>query len=195
MDQKLMDFFNSLDRAMFLDEEYKEYAHHDRALPIGHAQTISQPSLVLNMTDQLQLDKEHKVLEIGTGSGYQTVFLAEFAKTVYTIERIKELSCKAQNRLSALGYENIHFRIGDGSEGWSEHAPYDRIIVTAAAIRIPDELLEQLNINGRMVIPVGDRGLQDLLLIIKDNKGNIRERTIEKVAFVEFCGKYGWKRW
>jgi len=189
---KLYEFFKKLDRSIFIDGEYKEYAHYDSALPIGHGQTISQPTLVYSMTAQLELDKDCRVLEIGTGSGYQTAFLAEFAKEVYTVERIEELSLRAQERLKALGYGNIRYKIGDGSEGWKEYAPFDRIIVTAAAGKIPDPLVEQLAPGGRMIIPVGNKGLQQLLLICKDDKGNVNTKHLENVIFVELKGKYGW---
>jgi protein-L-isoaspartate(D-aspartate) O-methyltransferase len=192
MNQKLYDFFKSLDRSYFVEGFQKQLATLDRALPIGYQQTITQPSLVLEMSKQLQLHKHSKVLEIGTGSGYQTAFLAEFAKTVYTIERIEPLAILARKRLEGLGYQNVHYRVGDGSLGWKEHAPYDRIIVTAAAGNIPDELINQLDINGRMIIPVGNRGLQDLMLVTKDQAGNIHSTCLEKVAFVEMKGKYGW---
>lgn len=192
MDQKLMDFFNSLDRSFFIDNEFKNYAHLDRALPIGYEQTISQPSLVLKMTQRLNLDNNCRVLEIGTGSGYQTAFLAEFSKEVYTIERINELAESARKKLEHLGYKNISYKIGDGSLGWAEHAPYDRIIVTAAAEKIPEELVNQLSPGGIMVIPVGPRDLQQLKLITRNQEGEIHSETIGRVVFVEMKGKYGW---
>jgi len=181
-----------LDRSFFIDNEYKAYAHIDNALPIGHGQTISQPSLVYGMTMRLELDKELKVLEIGTGSGYQTAFLAEFAGEVYTVERIEDLSLKARQRLEALGYKNVFYKIGDGSKGWPEYQPYDRIIVTAAAARIPDPLLEQLKPGGKMIIPVGSRGMQNLMLISKNKNGKVNTETLEPVLFVELKGEYGW---
>jgi protein-L-isoaspartate(D-aspartate) O-methyltransferase len=131
-------------------------------------------------------------LEIGTGSGYQTALLAHFARLVCTVERIAELSVAAQTRLERLGFSNILFKIGDGSLGWSEHSPYDRIMVTAAAGRIPDELLNQLKPGGRMVIPVGPPSWQQLLLVTKDAQGLIHQHPIENVRFVELHGKYGW---
>jgi protein-L-isoaspartate(D-aspartate) O-methyltransferase len=189
---KLVAFFNSLDRSFFVDNKYKKHAHQDRPLPIGHEQTISQPSLVLEMTDRLALDKNCRVLEIGTGSGYQTALLAEFAGEVYTVERIKELAESAREKLEKLGYKNIHYRVGDGSAGWAEHAPYDRIIITAAAGKIPEELVNQLGAGGIMIIPVGPRGLQQLKLITRDLEGEIHSKSIGDVAFVEMKGKYGW---
>jgi protein-L-isoaspartate(D-aspartate) O-methyltransferase len=192
-DKALYDFFTNLDRTQFLEDEFREYAHEDRPLPIGHEQTISQPTMVYTMTSKLQLDKRHKVLEIGTGSGYQTAFLAEFAGQVYTVERIKELSWKAVQRLMTLGYGNVQFRIGDGSEGWPDYAPYDRIIVTAAANEVPETLVEQLKPEGRMLVPVGKKGIQDLLLIQKNKDGKVRTESLGDVIFVEFKGEYGWK--
>ncbi len=185
-------FFLQLDRAFFIDNKNKEYAYLDTPLPIGYEQTISQPSLVLEMTYLLAPDKECKVLEIGTGSGYQTALLAEFSGQVYTVERIKELAEKAREKLTQLGYSNIAYKIGDGSQGWTENAPYDRIIVTAAAQETPPELIKQLKPGGKMVIPVGPRGMQELLLITKDQAGEVNRETVGEVRFVEMKGKYGW---
>ena len=192
MDLKLVDFFKSLDRSFFIDNEFKKYAYLDRPLPIGHEQTISQPSLVLEMTARLALDKTCRVLEIGTGSGYQTAFLAEFSGEVYTVERIRELAESARKKLEHLGYTNICYRIDDGSAGWEEHAPYDRIIVTAAAEIIPETLINQLATGGIMIIPVGPRSMQQLKLITRDLECNLHIETIGEVAFVEMKGKYGW---
>lgn len=193
-DNKLYDFFHKLDRAFFIENENKQFAHNDEALPIGYEQTISQPSLVLEMTELLDVNKQCKVLEIGTGSGYQTVFLAELAREVYTVERIKELSWKAVERFMKLGYANVQFRIGDGSEGWEEFAPYDRIMVTAGAGEVPQALLEQLKPGGKMVIPVGVKGKQQLLLIRKDEGGKVTTKIMGMVKFVELKGEYGWNQ-
>lgn len=192
--QKTYAFYKSLDRSIFVDNELKEYSHYNYALPIGFEQTISQPSLVLEMTLALNLNKDCKVLEIGTGSGYQTAFLAEFAGKVYTVERIRELSAKAQGRLVHLGYENIHFKVDDGSKGWKEFSPYDRIMVTAAAGSIPDALIEQLDNGGRLIIPVGPKGFQELMVIEKDREGNVHQESLGEVTFVELKGKYGWNK-
>lgn len=189
---KLNEFTEKLDRAFFIDNEYKTYADVDAPLPIGHGQTISQPSLVKRMTFVLDLEKSSKVLEIGTGSGYQTAILAEFSDSVYTVELIESLAKSARKRLEKLNYKNVFYKIGDGSEGWAEHAPYDRIIVTAAAEVLPSDLVSQLGVNGKMVVPVGPKEMQNLLLVTKDGKGNISEETINQVRFVEFKGKYGW---
>jgi len=189
---KLADFFYKLDRKDFLDDQYKDYSDFDNPLPIGHGQTISQPSLVLQMTRELELEKNHEVLEIGTGSGYQTVFLAEFSGEVYTVERIAELSHKAKSRIDKLGYKNVHFKIGDGSQGWNEYAPFDRIIVTAAAGRVPDALIDQLKTGGKMILPVGRSDLQELVRITKKSGGKIEKEYLTLVRFVELVGEYGW---
>lgn len=190
----LYDYFRKLDRSIFIGNEFKDMSSIDAPLPIGYGQTISQPSLVLEMTYLLQPDKKCKILEIGTGSGYQTAFLAHYAARVYTIEKVPELSATAKERLKVLGFDNITFKIGDGSEGWKEYAPFERIIITAAAGMLPDEIMNQLKNGGRMIAPVGGKGLQDLLLITKDKKGSIGFKTITKVRFVEMKGKYGWTK-
>jgi len=190
MDEALLQFFTSLDRSLFLGMQYKGLAKLDRPLPIGLGQTISQPSLVLYMTQQLDLKKNQKVLEIGTGSGYQSAFLAEFCAELYTVELLAELQKQAKERLLGLGYQNIHYKVGDGNLGWAEHAPYDRIMVTAAAKRMPLPLIEQLAPGGIMIIPVGPLGWQELMQVTKDNEGNIEQKKLLDVAFVELVGKY-----
>lgn len=194
MEDQLYTFIKKLDRSFFIDSEHKVYADYDSALPIGLGQTISQPSLVHEMTELLDLNKKLKVLEIGTGSGYQTVLLAEFAGSVYTVERHEELSKKAQKKLEDLGYNNISFKVGDGSYGWEEHAPYDRIIVTAAAGEIPNSLIEQLVPNGFMLIPVGEKGYQQLTLVMKDLHNQVTTQHIGDVTFVELVGEHGWNQ-
>lgn len=171
-------------------EDYKECASQDIPFSIGHGQTISQPSLVLEMTILLDVEEDSKVLEIGTGSGYQTAILAKASKEVYTIERIEELLVKAKVRLNGKGFENIKFKLGDGSLGWEENAPYDRIMVTASATNLPEKLVEQLAPNGKMIIPVGESTIQDLLLITKDSNGNVNKEVISKVRFVRLIGDY-----
>ena len=168
----------------------KDLAKFDQALPIGFEQTISQPSLVLEMTLALDLYPELKVLELGTGSGFQTALLAAFSGSVYTIERIDELHRRAKERLAQMDFHNIHFKLGDGSEGWAEHAPFDRIMVTAAASEVPKELLDQLGEGGKMVIPVGNTFSQELRLIEKDYSGKIQTTLLNEVLFVPLKGKY-----
>lgn len=188
----IVNFAKKLDRSFFIDNEFKKYAGFDKALPIGHGQTISQPSLVWKMTSLLDLGKNSKVLEIGTGSGYQTALLAKFSGSVFTVERIEEFSVKAKKRLEKLGLINVQYKVGDGSEGWAENAPYDRIMVTAAARKVPSELIDQLKVGGKMVIPVGPKHIQKLQLITKDQKGKVDVESQDMVSFVELKGKYGW---
>ena len=190
---ELIRFFKTLDRSLFIDNEFKELAGMDKPLPIGFGQTISQPSLVVEITFALEVNKRCKVLEIGTGSGYQTAFLAAFSDTVYTVERIEALSKSAKQKLDKLGYKNIRYHVGDGSKGWEAHAPYDRIITTAAAGSTPNKLIEQLKPGGIAIAPVGPKGYQDLLKIRKDNKGVIKTESLGKVTFVELKGEYGWR--
>jgi protein-L-isoaspartate(D-aspartate) O-methyltransferase len=183
-EKKIRKYFKQLDRSFYMEED-KEKAHLDHAFSIGYGQTISQPSLVLDMTLALDLRPEHKVLEIGTGSGFQTDLLARFSSEVFTIERIAPLQEKAEQKLTASGFKNIHFRLGNGSEGWPEAAPFDRIMVTAAAETIPSRLIEQLNEGGKMIIPVGDMSLQELLLIHKKASGKIVKKRLAYVRFVK----------
>lgn len=187
--QDITAYFRSLDRGSFMDRHQQD-AGRDEALPIGYGQTISQPSLVLEMTVALDLEDHHKVLEIGTGSGFQTALLAAFSREVYTVEKIPQLAESAKKRLEAKGFENISFLLGDGSLGWPEHAPYDRIIVTAAASDIPKELVDQLANGGRMLIPVGNQYSQDLLAIDKSRDGRLEKTALEAVRFVPLKGKY-----
>lgn len=187
--QDIITYFEKLDRGFFMDT-LKEFAYMDEAIPIGHEQTISQPSLVLEMTLAIDLQPSSKILEIGTGSGYQTALLAAFSNTIYTIERIAALHEQAKGRLEKAGFTNIHFKLDDGSTGWEEHAPYDRIMVTAAAAQVPRELIDQLAIGGKMIIPVGTPLLQELLLLGKDNDGEIHTTVLDEVRFVPLKGKY-----
>ncbi len=192
--EKILAFYKPLNRREFIDDlEVQAWAECDRPLPIGHGQTISQPSLVLTMTQELELEPTSRVLEIGTGSGFQTALLAQFAEQVYTIEIIKDLAEKSRTRLLKFGYKNIHFKVGDGSEGWPEFAPYDRIMVTAAAGKIPHKLIKQLKAGGRMILPLGPVDSQELLLITKDAAGMTQLESLGAVRFVEFRGKYGWR--
>lgn len=179
-------------RERFVPEELKRSAYGDHPLPIGHDQTISQPYIVAFMTEALDLKGDEKVLEIGTGSGYQTAVLAEISKEVYTVERIPWLMESAKQLLESLGYRNIFFKVHNGTHGWQEHAPYDAILVTAGAPKVPPPLLEQLKEGGRLVIPVGDHLGQNLVKVTKSAQENIRE-DLGGVRFVKLLGKYGWK--
>ncbi|MFC4713301.1 protein-L-isoaspartate(D-aspartate) O-methyltransferase [Planococcus dechangensis] len=187
--QDIIAYFRSLDRRTFMDN-HTDDATRDEALSIGHGQTISQPSLVLEMTLALNVQGHHTVLEIGTGSGFQTALLAAFSKHVFTVEKIPQLHKRAMERLEQKGFQNIHFLLGDGSLGWPEHAPFDRIMVTAAAAAVPQELLDQLAPGGRMIIPVGGRFSQELLAIDKTPSGKLEKTAIEAVRFVPLKGKY-----
>ena len=190
--REIEEFFRSLDRSFFLEDDMKKHANLDQPLPIGFGQTISQPSLVLEMTRLLSPEKDSRILEIGTGSGFQTAILAKMSAEVYTVERIVELMEKAKKRLEALNFSNVFYKVGDGSRGWHEYAPYDRIMVTAAARVLPGELVNQLAKGGRMVIPIGPPFVQELKLIMKTDDGDIQMETVEMVRFVELQGQYGW---
>ena len=188
LDPRVMAAMGRVPRDHFVPPNLRPLAFDNGPLPIGHGQTISQPYIVALMTDLLELEPEHVVLEVGTGSGYQTAVLAELARKVYTIEVIRELGEASAGRLRALGYSNIEYRIGNGYAGWPEHAPYDGIIVTAAAAHIPPALVEQLRPGGRLVIPVGQPYMhQELMLVEKDAGGDIHSRDILGVAFVPLC--------
>ncbi|GGK06024.1 hypothetical protein GCM10007063_30600 [Lentibacillus kapialis] len=187
--EEIVAYFNQLDRRHFMDSDTKVSAA-DCPVSIGFGQTISQPTLVLDMTLKLGLQSDSRALEIGTGSGYQTALLAAFCREVYTVERVDPLYQKAKKRLNAKGFTNIYFKRGDGSLGWPEHRPYDRIMVTASVSRIPAELLEQLTAGGRMIIPVGNERHQVLQMIEKDEHGNTTSTVLEGVAFVRLKGKY-----
>lgn len=187
--QLIKDYFRKMDRSFFMDR-YKHMAAFDEAVPIGHEQTISQPSLVLEMTLALDVEKDSKILEIGTGSGFQTALLAEFGGQVYTVERIEALHKRAKERLDEMGFGNISFKLADGSAGWAEHAPYDRIMVTAAASEIPEELIAQMAAGGKMILPVGASWSQELRLIEKDVGGNLHSTILNQVRFVPLKGKY-----
>ena len=182
-DQRVLDVFAKVPRHLFVDPVQRHMAYRDHPLPIGLEQTISQPYIVALMTQSLALKGDENVLEIGTGSGYQTAVLAELARHVYTVERLPQLSEKAQNILQELQYNNISFRVGDGTGGWPEKAPFEAILVAAASESVPPALVEQLSLGGRMVIPVGDSPMQDLLLLIK-NQQCIEEQNLCGCRFV-----------
>jgi protein-L-isoaspartate(D-aspartate) O-methyltransferase len=181
-DKKILKAMRNVDRHRFVPENMKSYAYQDEPLPIGQGQTISQPYIVAYMTEVLQLEGDERVLEVGTGSGYQAAILAEIVKEVFTVEIIKELSKQAQKVLEKLGYTNIHFKIGDGTLGWKECAPYDAIMVTAAPAKVPKALQEQLEIRGRLVIPVGST-FQELVLVTREKK-KFKKRKLLPVRFV-----------
>jgi len=172
-------------RHEFVTEKERFLAYNNSALPIGCGQTISQPFIVALMTDLLDPAPEDTVLEIGTGSGYQAAVLSELVHAVYSVEVFPDLAASAQAKLQRLGYQNVSVKVGDGSDGWPEHAPYDGIIVTAAALELPPALVAQLKPGGRMVIPIGEPGgFQTLMLVTKSAAGELEERPVLSVAFV-----------
>jgi protein-L-isoaspartate(D-aspartate) O-methyltransferase len=183
-DERVLAAIAKVPRHVFIEEALAHRAYEDCALPIGFGQTISQPFVVALMTQALfATARPRRVLEIGTGSGYQTAVLAELAETVYSVERLEPLLKLARRRLRELGYRNIQFRLGDGAEGWSEHAPYDAILVAAAPREVPPPLIEQLAESGALVIPVGEPARQELVLIRRTERGLMRER-LDSVTFV-----------
>jgi len=186
----VLDAMRAVERHYFVPEQYRHMAYSDRPLPIGHQQTISQPYIVALMTDYLNLKEGEKVLEIGTGSGYQAAVLAELVGQVYSVEIVEELAHRARKTLEELGYENVHIRIGDGYKGWEEHAPYDAIIVTASPSDVPPALKEQLAEGGRMVIPVGGPVFQKLVLLRKED-GKVKQTDVTSVRFVPMVDEEG----
>jgi protein-L-isoaspartate(D-aspartate) O-methyltransferase len=195
-DARVMTALARVPRHEFVPVAEERHAYLNNALPLGHGQTISQPYVVALMTDLLDPRPDHSVLEIGTGSGYQAAVLAELVRQVYSIEVIPELAAEAEERLHRLGYRNVTVKAGDGNAGWPEHAPYDGIIVTAAAATVPPALLVQVRNGGRLVIPVDDRvgGNQQLILIEKSAAGATSERRILPVAFVPLVDGQGYHR-
>jgi protein-L-isoaspartate(D-aspartate) O-methyltransferase len=189
-DPNVLRAMRTVPRHAFVPAGQRAYAYRDHPLPIGHRQTISQPYIVGFMTEALTLDPNSRVLEIGTGSGYQAAVCAEIARTVHTIEIVEPLAKSSAKLLKELGYRNVFVKAGDGFYGWPEHAPFDAIIGTAAAERIPPPLLEQLAKGGRMILPVeGEMGFQYLVLLTKDERGKLREKKVMPVRFVPMTGQ------
>ncbi|HHP7234768.1 MAG TPA: protein-L-isoaspartate(D-aspartate) O-methyltransferase [Desulfobacterales bacterium] len=191
-DSGVLAAMRNVPRHRFVSEALRDQAYGDFPLPIGDQQTISQPYIVAEMTQALQLGAEDRVLEIGTGSGYQAAVLAEIAYRVYTIERIHSLLIRARRIFDELHYHNIITRLGDGTKGWPEEAPYDGIIITAGAPRIPDALIAQLAPGGRMIVPVGDQHSQELVKVFKDETG-IHRTNLGGCRFVKLIGEHGWQ--
>ena len=187
-DRAVLDAMRRVPRERFVPETERRFAYSDGPLPIGFGQTISQPYIVALMTEQLRPHRGMRVLEIGTGSGYQTAVLAECVGEVFTIEIVPELSRRSEDLLRELGYRNIHFRVGDGSLGWPEHAPFDGILAAAAPLEVPPALLDQLGPGGRLVIPVGSGDGQHLLRIVRTEDGFDTD-TIVPVRFVPMTGQ------
>ena len=191
LDSRVIQALNTVPRHALVPTSQRQHAYLNRPLAIGYGQTISQPYIVAIMTDLLNPRPEHKILEIGTGSGYQAAVLSRLVRQVYTIEIIEALGKRARKDLGKLSYDNIQIRIGDGYYGWEQHAPFDGIVVTAAASHIPPPLIQQLKPGGRMIIPVGSRFLtQQLLLVIKDEEGKVTTQQILPVRFVPLTGKH-----
>jgi protein-L-isoaspartate(D-aspartate) O-methyltransferase len=190
-DARVIGAMRTVPRHLFMDEVQWNSAYDDMALPVGEGQTISQPYMVAVMTELLDLRGGEKVLELGTGSGYQTAILAELSLEVFSIERIQRLSEKAGKVLESLGYGNIHLRVGDGTLGWAEASPFDRILVTAGAPEIPEPLIGQLSEGGIIVAPVGDRFSQQLVRATKQ-KDRLSAEYHVPCVFVPLVGKHGW---
>jgi protein-L-isoaspartate(D-aspartate) O-methyltransferase len=191
-DAKLISAMKKIPRHVFVEEALQSQAYSDHPLPIGEKQTISQPYMVALMTEALLLTGKEKVLEIGTGSGYQTAILAELSEKVFSIERIRPLAIRARKLLYELGYFNVEIKIFDGTFGWMEESPFDAILVTAGSPDIPQPLIDQLTTGGRLVIPVGDAFVQDLFRVIKTDEG-VKKEDLGGCRFVKLIGKYGWE--
>ena len=191
-DAKLIAAMKKIPRHLFVEEALQSQAYSDHPLPIGEKQTISQPYMVALMTEALLLSGKEKVLEIGTGSGYQTAILAELSEKVFSVERIRSLAIRARKLLYELGYFNVEIKIFDGTFGWTEESPFDAIMVTAGSPDIPQPLIDQLSIGGRLVIPVGDALVQDLFRVTKTDEG-VKKDDLGGCRFVKLIGKYGWE--
>jgi protein-L-isoaspartate(D-aspartate) O-methyltransferase len=191
-DAKLIAAMKKIPRHLFVEEALQNQAYTDHPLPIGEKQTISQPYMVALMTEALLLTGKERVLEIGTGSGYQTAILAELSEKVFSIERIRPLAIRARKLLYELGYFNVEIKIFDGTFGWKEESPFDAILVTAGSPDIPHPLIDQLATGGRLVIPVGDAFVQDLFRVTK-TEGRVKKEDLGGCRFVKLIGEYGWK--
>jgi protein-L-isoaspartate(D-aspartate) O-methyltransferase len=190
-DSRVIAAMGKVPRHLFVEEALQTQAYSDHPLPIGEKQTISQPYMVALMTEALQLTGKEKILEIGAGSGYQAAILAEIAKQVFSIERILSLAMKARKLIQDLGYSNVEIKFSDGTQGWVEESPFDAIIVTAGAPDVPQPLIDQLAMDGRLVIPVGNSSSQDLIRLTRTEKGISRE-DLGGCRFVKLIGRYGW---
>ena len=191
-DKRVLKAMNSVPRHLFLPSDARKYAYGDSPIRIGSGQTISQPYIVALMTELLDVHKDHKVLDVGTGSGYQAAILGELAEEVHSIERHPELAERAEETLSDLGYDNVHVHVGDGTKGYEPASPYDRIIVAASAPRVPDPLLNQLAENGKLVLPVGSRFSQHLEIWDREGEKFRKTHSIP-VVFVPLIGDAGWE--
>ena len=193
-DARVLEAMRQVPRHLFVPPHMNSQAYGDHALPIGAEQTISQPYVVARMTELLKVEPGHSVLEVGTGSGYQTAILSKLAKRVFSLERISDLAHKAIDRMRSLGLDNVKIQTFDGTVGWSDMAPFDRILVTAGAPKAPQPLLEQLRPGGRLLIPEGGREKQKLVVYRKLRRGGVRRSEGEIVMFVPLVGRYGWDK-
>jgi protein-L-isoaspartate(D-aspartate) O-methyltransferase len=194
-DERVLRAMEKIPRHLFIDEGLIDQAYNDNPLPIGEKQTISQPYIVALMTEALELKGREKVLELGTGSGYQAAILAELADRVFTVERLASLAQKARKLLESLNYYNVVIRVGDGTYGWREESPFDAIAVSAGSPSIPRMLVEQLAIGGRLVIPVGGRYSQSLIKLtrLSENPDDVKKEDLGGCRFVSLIGEHGWK--
>jgi protein-L-isoaspartate(D-aspartate) O-methyltransferase len=191
-DPRVLAAMSKVPRHLFVDEALRDHAYQDKALPIGEKQTISQPYMVAAMSEALELRPQDRVLEIGTGCGYQTAVLAELAETVFSIERIPAFAQRARRLLESLGYYNVLVQTGDGTIGWNEHAPFDAIVVTAGAPQAPRPLTDQLKSGGRLVLPMGDEQTQTLVRLRKTEA--LEKETLGECRFVKLIGRHGWEK-
>ncbi len=190
-DARVLQAMASVPREAFVPVDERDAAYYDGALPIGEGQTISQPFVVAHMTEMLELEGDELILEVGTGSGYQAAVLSLLAREVHSVERIESLASRARETLQSLAIANVQVHVGDGSKGWPEHAPYDAILVSCASPGVPPPLIEQLADGGRLIIPVGPRGLQELVLVRRSGEDIVKEKRAP-VAFVPMIGEHGW---
>ncbi len=194
-DERVLRAMEKIPRHLFVEEGLRDQAYSDHPLPIGERQTISQPYIVALMTEALSLEGTEKILEVGTGSGYQAAVLAELADRVFSIERIAKMADRARRILGALRYSNVLIKVGDGTYGWKDEAPFDGIIVTAGAPKVPETLVAQLAVGGRLVIPVGDRFTQTLFRVVRwsEDPGDVEKEDLGGCRFVDLIGDHGWK--
>ena len=190
--KRVLEAMGTIERKEFVSGQYAEQAYHDNPLPIGMGQTISQPYIVALMTQELDVQADNEILEIGTGCGYQTAILAKLCKKVYTIERLAQLSETAQANLGRVGIDNVEFFVGDGTKGWAGEKQFDRILISAAAGNLPGPLVKQLKSGGKLIAPVGGETFQELVLGIKNSYDKLEVKNVCGVRFVKLIGEYGW---
>lgn len=193
-DQFVLDAINKIPRHVFFDNVFEKHAYEDKAFPIGEGQTISQPYTVAFQTQLLGIKKDHKILEIGTGSGYQSAVLLELGVKLFSIERHQPLHDKAIKQIAKMGYQKGRFFVGDGTKGMSSYAPYDAVIVTAGAPLVPSDLLTQIKVGGKLIIPVGDNAKQKMFRLTKTSEKEIQKEEFGTFSFVPLIGESGWKK-